>query len=136
MARDTTYVGRSGERSLLDKLGVKPDSAIAVVGVQDQDFWQQLRERAVDDVQGWPSRSVDLIFLLAESKEALQQLAALEPYLERRGAIWVVSPRGKPDIKDVDVIAAAKQAGLVDNKVVRFSDTHTALRLVIPLARR
>jgi len=36
----------------------------------------------------------------------------------------------------VHVIAAAKEAGLVDVKVVRFSDTHTALKLVIPVARR
>jgi hypothetical protein len=48
----------------------------------------------------------------------------------------VVSPKGRPEIGDVVVIAAAKRAGLVDNKVVRFSDTHTALRLVIPRARR
>jgi hypothetical protein len=34
------------------------------------------------------------------------------------------------------VIAAAKAAGLVDNKVVAFSETHTSLRLVIPIDRR
>ena len=39
-------------------------------------------------------------------------------------------------IKDVEVIAAAKAAGLVDNKVVGFSETHTALRLVIPVNQR
>jgi len=41
--------------------------------------------------------------------------------------------RNRPD---VEVIDAAKAAGLVDNKVVSFSATHTALRLVIPVARR
>ncbi len=39
-------------------------------------------------------------------------------------------------IKDVDVIAAAKAAGLVDNKVVAFSTMHTSLRLVIPVNQR
>jgi hypothetical protein len=34
------------------------------------------------------------------------------------------------------VIAAARAVGLVDNKVVAFSATHTALRLVIPKALR
>ncbi len=33
-------------------------------------------------------------------------------------------------------MAAAKKAGLVDVKVVSFSATHTALKLVIPVARR
>ena len=36
----------------------------------------------------------------------------------------------------MEVIEAAKASGLVDNKVVSFSATHTSLRLVIPLALR
>jgi hypothetical protein len=44
--------------------------------------------------------------------------------------------KGQKHIREVDVIAARKPAGLTDNKVCRFSDTHTALRFVIPLARR
>ncbi|MEO7761191.1 MAG: hypothetical protein ABIS68_04675 [Casimicrobiaceae bacterium] len=51
--------------------------------------------------------------------------------------MWVVSKKGKDrSINDTDVIGAAKRAGLVDNKVVSFSSTHTALRLVVPLALR
>jgi hypothetical protein len=53
------------------------------------------------------------------------------------GGVWVVSPKGKTaQIRDVDVMAAAREAGLVDNKVVGFSATHTALKLVIPKANR
>ena len=53
------------------------------------------------------------------------------------GAIWVVSRKGPTrTISDVDVIDAAKDARLVDNKVVAFSATHTAIRLVIPVALR
>ena len=33
-------------------------------------------------------------------------------------------------------MAAAREAGLVDTKVVAFSDTHTALKLVTPVANR
>jgi hypothetical protein len=36
----------------------------------------------------------------------------------------------------VDVIRAGVGVGLVDNKVGRFFDTHSALRFVIPKARR
>jgi hypothetical protein len=39
-------------------------------------------------------------------------------------------------LKETDVIAAARDAGLVDIKVVKFSETHSALKLVIPLSRR
>ncbi|MEK7312271.1 MAG: DUF3052 family protein, partial [Chloroflexota bacterium] len=65
------------------------------------------------------------------------KLKSLKGYLRKDGAIWVVSLKGKQaKIRDVQVIAAAKAAGLVDNKVVSFSETHTALRLVIPVALR
>ena len=53
------------------------------------------------------------------------------------GAIWVVSRKGKAaTLRDVEVIEAAREARLVDNKVASFSATHTALRLVIPVALR
>jgi hypothetical protein len=44
--------------------------------------------------------------------------------------------KGQKHIREVDVIAAGRSAGLTDNKFCRFSETHTALRFVIPLARR
>jgi hypothetical protein len=67
----------------------------------------------------------------------LVRLGELREAIKPAGGIWVVSPKGKGAVlKDVEVMAAAREAGLVDNKVVSFSDTHTALRLVIPKALR
>ncbi len=48
----------------------------------------------------------------------------------------MIRPKGTPEIKDVDVIAAGKAAGLVDGKVASFSATHTAEKLVIPVGKR
>ncbi len=125
------------KRSLMDKLGVKPFHRISVIGVDDDAFWSQLIDRAVDTVKGRMRKDSDLIFFAADSLSDLQQLARLKTYLVSNGAIWVVSLKGKAaKIKDVDVIAAAKAAGLVDNKVVSFSETHTSLRLVIPIKHR
>ena len=124
-------------RSLIDKLGVKPFHRISVIGVDDDVFWAQLIDRAADTVKGRLRKESDLIFFAAGSLPELQQLARLKSYLVSNGAIWVVSPKGKAaKIKDSDVIAAAKAAGLVDNKVVSFSETHTSLRLVIPVDQR
>ena len=124
-------------RSLLDKLGVKPFHRISVIGVDDDAFWAQLIDRAADTVRGRLRKESDLIFFAADRLSELQQLARLKTYLVSNGAIWVVSLKGKAaKIKDVDVIGAAKAAGLVDNKVVSFSETHTSLRLVIPLRER
>jgi hypothetical protein len=43
---------------------------------------------------------------------------------------------GRKELTEDHVRAAAKKSGLVDVKVVAFSATHSALKLVIPLARR
>jgi len=124
-------------RSLMDKLGVKAFQRISVIGVDDDAFWAQLTTQADDVMKGRLRQESDLIFFAADSLSELQQLARLKTYLVSNGAIWVVSLKGKAaKIRDVDVIAAAKTAGLVDNKVVSFSETHTSLRLVIPVNQR
>ncbi len=124
-------------RPLLDKLGVKPFHRITVIGLDDDLFWTRLTDRAADSVKGRLRQDSDLIFLAVDRVSELQQLARLKTYLVSNGAIWVVWLKGKAaKIKDLDVISAAKAAGLVDNKVVSFSETHTALRLVIPVNQR
>ena len=129
---ERTYTG-----PLLDKLGVKPGALVAVIGVDDPSFLSLLEERA-DQVDPDPAEApLDLVFFAADEIVELARLAELRALLKPEGAIWVVSRKGKAaTIRDVDVIEAAKAAGLVDNKVVSFSETHTSLRLVIPRAQR
>jgi hypothetical protein len=122
-------------RSLIEKLGVKPGSRVSLLGVADDDFVADL-ERAGADVSRRRRRASDLVFLAIARTEDLDRLGELEHYLDRAGAAWAVYPRGRKDLREVDVIRAGVAVGLVDNKVVRFSETHTALRFVIPLSRR
>ncbi len=123
-------------RPLIDKLGVKPGACVSVLKVADADFWAQLRARTsdigVDEVR--PDSHV--IVLGVTEVAALAALADLQPHLRRDGAIWVVWPKGQPHIRENDVRAAALTVGLVDVKVVRFSDRLSGLKLVIPRARR
>jgi hypothetical protein len=122
---------------LLDKLGVKPGARVAIIRVHDEVFRALLPERTTDISDGRPLPETDLIFLAADSIDELLEIGTLQESLVPNGAIWVVSRKGKQaTLRDVDVIDAAKSVGLVDNKVASFSDTHTALRLVIPIARR
>jgi hypothetical protein len=122
---------------LLDKLGVKPGARVAVIGVDDASFRSLLAERTTDVTDARALRDTDLVFLGADAIDELMQIGRLQRSLRPNGAIWVVSRKGKAaTLRDVDVIDAAKAVGLVDNKVVSFSATHTALRLVIPVARR
>ena len=124
---------------LLDKLGVRPGSRVAIVGDVDHDgsFRGQLADRTTDVTAGRPKPDTDLVFLAADSTDELAGLTDLRDRIKPAGAIWVVSRKGRAaTIRDIEVIAAAKAAGLVDNKVASFSDTHTSLRLVIPVADR
>ena len=121
----------------LDKLGVKPGSRVALVGLEDAAFELELRERTHDITHGDPAPDTDLVFLAADDHAALAAPPALRERLRPNGAIWVVSRKGKSaTLRDVEVMAAGKASGLVDNKVASFDDTRTSLRLVIPVALR
>jgi hypothetical protein len=123
-------------KSLLDKLGIKPDSQVALVGLRDEDFRKQLGQRTRHVVKGPPKTELNTILLEVATKADLKKLDRLQTFLKRDGSIWVVWPKGREELKENDVIAASKDAGLVDVKVVKFSETQSALKLVIPLARR
>jgi hypothetical protein len=124
-------------RPLLDKLGVKPGSKIAIVNLEDAGFIKQLKERTSDIVTGKPRSKVDLVFVGAEDAAGLRRLDELKTWIEPNGAIWVVRPKGgRSALRDTDVIDAGLAAGLVDNKIASFSDTHGAMRLVFRLRDR
>ena len=124
-------------KTLLDKLGVKTGSCVAVLGVNDEAFLAQLLARVPDALIEITRPGLDLLFYAADSPEQLARLHELKQLLQATGAIWVVSLKGKAAlVKDADVIAAARAAGLVDTKVVGFSETHTALKFVIRVADR
>jgi hypothetical protein len=141
MAKNNTSKPRQPERDyshrlLIDKLGVKSGQKIAVLGVESAEFLQDLAARIPDYSRGKRVADADLIFFSAEAAQDLANLKSLSRSVSKNGAIWVVYPKGQTHIREIDVINAGKSAGLTDNKVCRFSDTHTALRFCIPRANR
>lgn len=123
-------------KSLIDKLGVKPGDRVAVLGVADVDFLVQVRSRAAAIPRGRLAKDLDVIFFQADRAPALGRLTGLRAYLKPSGGIWVVAPKAVNAITEAGVLAAGRKAGLVDVKVVRFSQTHTAHKFVIPKAKR
>lgn len=130
---------------LLDKLGIRPGMRVAIVGaLEDEDdhsdqgaFEDRLAERTSDITVGRPKPDSDIVLLAADSPTELTDLADLRTRIRPGGAIWVVSRKGRATtLRDVEVIAAAREHGLVDNKLASFSNRRTALRLVIPVALR
>jgi hypothetical protein len=107
----------------LDKLGVKPDLQVAILGIDDPAFRGEVLTRTAD-VSSKPTEGVDLVFLGAETKAMLSTLPSLHHVLKPTGGIWVVYPKGVPQITEAEVRNAGKEAGLVDTKVVRSPTTH------------
>jgi hypothetical protein len=120
----------------IDKLGVKPDSCVSVLGKVPDDFLDELAARCGAYGQSRLKKQSDIVLLFVETEGDLKALAKLEPALARNGAVWVVYPKGRKDITQAQVMATMKAVGLTDNKVCSFSETHTGLRAVIPVARR
>jgi hypothetical protein len=124
-------------RPLLDKLGVKAGSKIAIVNLEDQGFIKLLRERTSDIVVGKPRSKCDLVFVGADTPAELRKLDEVKRWIEPNGAIWVIRLKGgRGALSDTDLIAAGLAAGLVDNKIASFSDTHGAMRFVYRLRDR
>jgi len=124
---------------LIDKLGVRPGGRVAIVGPVDPDgsFRELLAERTDDVTDGEPLPDTDVIFLAADSPAELAGLPELRQRIRPNGAIWVISRKGRSaTLHYAEILEAAQASGLVDNKVASFSDTHTALRFVIPVALR
>jgi hypothetical protein len=122
-------------KSLLDKLGVKSEHRVWVLRIRDAAFLADLKMR-VPGVATRQIRDADVIFYGAESIADLARLNELRLNIKPNGMIWTVTPKGKDGIKDTDVMAAGKAAGLVDVKVAAFSPTHSAAKFVIPRALR
>jgi hypothetical protein len=116
---------------------VKPGSKVAIVDLPDADFVSLLRSRTSDIVKGRPRQPVDLVFMGANELPDLKRLKTLKAWIEPNGAIWVIRPKGgRSSLRETDLIEAGLAAGLVDNKIASFSDTHGAMRFVFRLRDR
>jgi hypothetical protein len=127
MAQDPACSASSKSRG--EKLGVKPGQSVLLVSITDAHFIAELQGRGARITR---TGSPDVIFCAIESRAALQKLPDLAQRMKRNGALWTLRPKGSPMVSEGDVRKAGKAAGLVDVKVVRFSETHTADKFVIP----
>ena len=124
------------QRSRIDKLGLKPGMRVAIIAVDDPWIRGELAERTEDVSEARPKAHTDLVLFGVNDVASLARLAALERTIARNGMIWAVWPKGRKHIREDDVRRAALAHGLVDVKVMAFSETLSGLKLVIPLARR
>lgn len=124
-------------KSLLEKLGVKSRDTVSLIGNFPADFRASLRKQGAEVVRKDSAKDPPWYFLAAESRQHLRQVKTLAAKsLRGAAALWIVYPKGRSSITESDVRSAGLKAGLTDVKVARFSDTHTALKFVIPKSKR
>jgi hypothetical protein len=124
-------------KSLLERLGVAPEMTVSLVGVTDHEFAESVRTVAGEVYEHVIPKGSDIVFFQAESAHDLAvKLTNVAELIRRDGAIWVLWAKGRLRLKQQDVMAAGLAAGLVDVKVVGFSEVFSALKFVIPSADR
>ena len=123
-------------RSRIEKLGVKAGHDVLVLGVEaDCTFMDELRDRGAV-VRTGGNRQTDVIFALFRHRNDLRRLRSLVPRLKADGVLWTLRPKGSKDLTEAEMRQAGLDAGLVDVKVVSFSEILTAEKFVVPVANR
>jgi hypothetical protein len=123
-------------KPIIDRLGVKPGARVSVLGVNDEAFLRQLTARTPNAVIGRRRVRSDVLVAGIDRREGLTRLGTHRDFIVPDGAVWVVWPKGSKAINENDVRDVALDVGLVDVKVVSFSASHSALKLVFRLADR
>jgi hypothetical protein len=118
----------------LTKLGVKQGMKVVLDGDFDD---LELELKSVEAIITSDRAAVDLLFLACPTRDRLSRIPHAQARLKPAGALWIIYPKGaKALIGEVEVLYAGREAGLKDVKVCSFSNTHTALKFVIPVEAR
>jgi hypothetical protein len=123
-------------KSRAEKLGVKNAMRVSLVGKFDDTFERELGAATNNVAKGKIAADSELIFVAVESSKGLSDVAKIAKSVKGAAGLWIVYPKGKKEITEIDVIGAGRKTGLKDVKVVGFSPTHTALKFVLPLEKR
>ena len=133
MAKDKCFVST---RSRVEKLGIKPGSDVLLLGIEtDRTFVRELRDAGAN-ARTSGSKAADMIFATFNHRDDLRRVASLVPRLKADGVLWTLRPKGSKQLTEAEMMRAGQAAGLVDVKVVSFSDVLTAEKFVVPVARR
>jgi hypothetical protein len=133
MTPDTDY----SHRSAVQKLGVRPDDRVEVVG----DVGPGLR-RDVKEASGRGlvrSGELDMAIVLVESAdEAEEALDAYRPRIRDTGSLWLITRKRGHEryVNQMQLVPGAKKRGLIDNKTCSIDDERSGIRFVVPRALR
>jgi len=130
------HVEHVSTRSRIEKLGVKKDADVLLLGIEtDMAFVGELRGAGAA-IRTSGSQPADMIFAVFRHRDDLRRLPPLVRRIKANGVVWTLRPKGSKDLTESEMMRAGQDAGLVDVKVVSFSEVLTAEKFVVPVAKR
>jgi hypothetical protein len=133
MATQTDY----SHRSVVQKLGVKPDERIEIAGDVGPGVRRDVKEALGRGLV--KSGELDGAIVMVESiEEAEDALAAYRPRLRDTGYLWLITRKRGHDsyINQMHLVPRAKRRGLIDNKTCSIDEDRSGIRFVVPRALR
>ena len=124
-------------RSVVQKLGVKPDERVEIVG----DVGAGLRR----DVKGVLGRGLvrsgeldGAIVMVQSVEEAEEAFDSYRPRLRDTGYLWLITPKRGQDgyVNQMALVPGGKRHGLIDNKTCSIDEFRSGIRFVVPRALR
>jgi hypothetical protein len=123
-------------KSLIAKLGVKPGEPVTLIGRVPSEFAASLKKHGAKLATPKASVAPRWIFFAADSRKDLTDAKRVARSVRGSTALWIIYPKGQKQITEADVRSLGLASGLTDIKVASFSPTHTALKFVLPKAKR
>lgn len=120
----------------IEKLGVKSGSAVALRGLKDGGFLAELKAAGAKVASRVAAGPYDIFIVRLDTDSDLPKLVEARKRIAKNGMIWAIWPKGRKEFREDDIRRFGPSAGLVDVKVMSFSDELSGLKLVIPLALR
>jgi hypothetical protein len=122
-------------RSRIAKLGIAATSKVCLLGDVEPDAAEEIAATLGAPAARRLGKDIDVALLFASEPDDLSRLPTIEPKLAVGGACWVLWPKGRKDFAHEHVVAAARDAGLVQTRSIGFSDRRSGLRLVRPAGK-
>jgi ligand-binding sensor domain-containing protein len=120
-------------RDVTDKLGLKPDHRVRLIGTGDSAFLKKVRQKTGKRFVSDAATADVILYYPKTVLEIVPTLTELKTQIESNGGIWIITIKKGFEgyIKQDDLIPMGAQAGLVDNKICSISDKESAMRFVI-----
>ncbi len=133
MAQERDY----SHRTVVEKLGVKPDQRVEVTGDVGPGLRKDVKEALGRGLV--KSGVLDGAIVLVESEEeAKEALVRYRARLRDTGYLWVITRKRGHDayLNQMTLVPHAKRLGLIDNKTCSIDDDRSGIRFVVPRSLR